>query len=424
MTAVDNGSSVSAHEDWTPDQTLPPEFFNNPGDDVHGWDNEVRSHCPVHKINHPPGAEAYVVADYETALNAFSDPRLSKQLSAAPDWFQEQLKDASPILVHHMLNADPPDHTRLRRLVSKAFTARRMEMMRPKIQRITDDLIDGFPQSGELDLMTFAFDLPMNVISEFLAIPPHDRGGVKSDVVLLSNAPYPDDERNRMLKTASDKVEEYLVGLLADRRKNLGDDLASVLIRAADEGDVYSEAELISNLVLLIIAGHKTTAHLIGNGMSSLLARPDQFELLKNDPSLVESAIEEFLRFESPVFRGTLRISTEDMELAGVKIPKQSFVHVLLGAANHDPAVFENPGDLDITRQSNRHLSFGHGPHFCAGAPLSRVEGSIAFPTLLRRLQGLRLAVDPAELEWAFDNSTSRGLRSLPIRYDALLPRE
>lgn len=424
MTAVDNGKSVSAHESWTPDQALPPEFFNNPGNDVHGWDDEVRSRCPVHKINHPPGAEAYVVADYETALSAFGDPRLSKQLTAAPDWFQEQLKDASPILVHHMLNADPPDHTRLRKLVSKAFTARRMEMMRPKIQRITDDLIDRFPQSGELDLMTFAFDLPMNVISEFLAIPPDDRGQVKSDVVLLSNAPYPDEERNRMLKAASDKVEEYLVGLLADRRKNLGDDLASVLIRAADEDDVYSEAELISNLVLLIIAGHKTTAHLIGNGMSSLLARPDQFELLKNDPSLVESAVEEFLRFESPVFRGTLRISTEDMELNGVKIPKQSFVHVLLGAANHDPAVFENPGELDITRQSNKHLSFGHGPHFCAGAPLSRVEGSIAFPTLLRRLQGLQLAVDPSELEWAFDNSTSRGLRSLPVRYDALLPRE
>ncbi|KAB1933410.1 cytochrome P450 [Micromonospora sp. ALFpr18c] len=424
MTSVDDGSTVSARKEWSPGQTLPPEFFNNPGDDIHGWDNEVRSHCPVHKINHPPGAEAYVVADYETALSAFGDPRLSKQLTASPDWFQEQLKDASPILVHHMLNADPPDHTRLRKLVSKAFTARRMEMMRPKIQQITDDLIDGFPESGEVDLMAFAFDLPMNVISEFLAIPPTDRGQVKSDVVLLSNAPYPDEERNRLLKAASDKVEEYLVGLLANRREDLGDDLVSVLIRAADEDEVYSEEELISNLVLLIIAGHKTTAHLIGNGMSALLARPDQLALLKSDPSLVESAVEEFLRFESPVFRGTLRISTEDMELAGVKIPKQSFVHVLLGAANHDPAVFDNPGELDITRQANRHLSFGHGPHFCAGAPLSRVEGSIAFPTLLRRLSGLRLAAAPSELEWAFDNSTSRGLRSLPVRYDALLPRE
>jgi cytochrome P450 len=410
----------------TPDvgkQPLPPEFFNSPGPDPHGWAAALRAGCPVHKIDHPPGAEAYVVADYATALKAFTDPRLSKRVDAAPDWFQEQLRDASPVLIRNMITADPPDHTRLRKLVSKAFTPRRMELLRPRIQQITDDLIDEFPESGEIDLMKFAYSLPMRVISEFLGVPDDDRPQVQSDVVMLSEAPYPDEERNRLLRVASDKIERYLLDLLATRRKDLGDDLVSVLIRAADEDEVFTEDELVSTLVLLIIAGHKTTANLIGNGTQALLQHPDQLELLMADPSLAESAIEEFLRFEAPVFRGTLRIATEDIQLKGVDIAKESFVHLLLSSANRDPEAFEDPDRLDITRSPNKHFAFGHGAHFCAGAPLSRVEGSIAFPTLLRRLPGLRLAVEPAKLDWIFDNSTSRGLASLPVSYDARLPR-
>ncbi|MFC0104752.1 cytochrome P450 family protein [Kibdelosporangium aridum] len=405
------------------DKTLPPEFFNSPGDDPHGWAAQLRSGCPVHKIDHPPGAEAYVVADYATALKAFTDPRLSKRIDAAPQWFQDQLRDASPVLIKNMITADPPDHTRLRKLVSTAFTPRRMELLRPRVQQITDDLIDEFPATGPVDLMKFAYSLPMRVISEFLRVPDHDRPQVQADVVMLSEAPYPDEERNRLLRVASDKIEQYLLDLLADRREDLGDDLVSVLIRAADEDDVFTEDELVSTLVLLIIAGHKTTANLIGNGTQALLQHPDQLELLINDPSLAESAVEEFLRFEAPVFRGTIRIATEDITLNGVDIAKESFVHLLLSSANRDPDAFENPDRLDITRTPNKHFAFGHGAHFCAGAPLSRVEGSIAFPTLLRRLPGLRLAVAPGELEWIFDNSTSRGLATLPITYDARLPR-
>ncbi|MBE1462140.1 cytochrome P450 family protein [Kibdelosporangium phytohabitans] len=404
-------------------EPLPPEFFNSPGKDPHGWNAALRAGCPVHKIDHPPGAEAYVVADYATALKAFTDPRLSKRVEAAPQWFQEQLRDASPVLIKNMITADPPDHTRLRKLVTKAFTPRRMELLRPRIQQITDDLIDEFPESGTVDLMKFAYSLPMRVISEFLRVPDHDRPQVQADVVMLSEAPYPDEERNRLLRVASDKIEQYLLDLLAERRKDLGDDLVSVLIRAADEDDVFTEDELVSTLVLLIIAGHKTTANLIGNGTQALLQHPDQLELLVRDPSLAESAVEEFLRFEAPVFRGTLRIATEDITLNGVDIAKESFVHLLLSSANRDPEAFENPDRLDITRTPNKHFAFGHGAHFCAGAPLSRVEGSIAFPTMLRRLRGLRLAVRPDELEWIFDNSTSRGLATLPISYDARLPR-
>lgn len=416
MTAIDRTKKTAA-------EPLPPEFFNDPGTDPHGWAAALRRGCPVHKIDHPPGAEAYVVADYATSLRAFTDRRLSKRVDAAPAWFQEQLRDASPVLIRNMITADPPDHTRLRKLVSKAFTARRMELMRPRIQQITDDLIDGFPESGPIDLMTFAYALPMNVISEFLRIPGHERPQVQADVVMLSEAPYPDEERNRLLRVASDKIERYLLDLLATRRRDLGEDLVSSLIRAADEEDVFTEDELVSTLVLLIIAGHKTTANLIGNGTQALLRFPDQLALLREDPSLAESAVEEFLRFESPVFRGTIRIATEDMRLGDVYIPKESFVHLLLSSANRDPEAFDDPDRLDITRTPNKHFAFGHGAHFCAGAPLSRVEGSVAFPTMLRRLPGLRLAAAPEELDWIFDNSTSRGLRSLPVDYDTRLPR-
>jgi cytochrome P450 len=405
------------------DDPLPPEFFNDPGKERHGLDAALRAGCPVHKIDHPPGAEAYVVADYETVLQAFGDPLLSKSVDNTPDWFRDQLREASPVLIRNMITADPPEHTRLRKVVSKAFTARRMELLRPRIQDITDELIDDFPDSGEVDLMRFAYTLPMRVICGFLGVSDSDRPQVQKDVVMLSEAPYPDEERNRLLRVASDKIERYLLDLLAARRADPGEDLVSVLVRAADSDDVFTEDELVSTLVLLIIAGHKTTANLIGNGTQALLQRPDQLELLRSDPSLAPSAVEEFLRFESPVFRGTLRVATQDMRIGGVDIPRQAFVHLLLASANRDGAAFADSDRLDITRTPNRHMAFGHGAHFCAGAPLSRVEGSIVFPTLLRRLPGLRLAVPPEELEWVFDNSTSRGLATLPIRYDARLPR-
>ncbi|MFG2877550.1 cytochrome P450 [Streptomyces sp. NPDC048337] len=404
-------------------EQLPPEFFTAPeGGDIHAGNTRLRSSgCPVKAINYPVGGEGYVVADYETALKGFSDPRLSKRIDNAPAWFRDLVKDASPVLISNMLTADPPEHTRLRKLVSRAFVPRRMEVLRPRIQQITDELIDAFPEEGEVNLMEFAFSLPMRVICEFLGVPVADRPQLHSWGNWLSGAPYPDAESNEKLKDASENIERYLLDLLADRRANLGDDLVSILLRAADEEGRFTNDELVSTLVLLIIAGHKTTANLIGNGTQALLTHPDQFELLLNKPELAESAVEEFLRFESPVYRGTLRVAAEDMELGGCPIPKESFVHLLMGSANRDPEVFENPDELDITRTANRHLAFGQGPHFCVGAPLSRVEGQIAFTTLLRRLPGLRLAVPAERLEWLFDNSTSRGLVSLPVRYDARL---
>ncbi|MEU9701189.1 cytochrome P450 [Streptomyces sp. NPDC047981] len=409
----------------TTDQ-LPPEFFTAPeGNDLHTPNAELRaSGCPVHAINYPVGGEGYVVADYETTLKAFSDPRLSKQIDNAPAWFRDLVKDASPVLIRNMLTADPPEHTRLRKLVSRAFVPRRMELLRPRIQEITDELIDALPEHGEVNLMEFAFSLPMRVICEFLGVPVDDRPQLHSWGNWLSGAPYPDAESNEKLKDASENIERYLLDLLADRRADLGDDLVSILLRAADEEGRFTNDELVSTLVLLIIAGHKTTANLIGNGVQALLTHPDQLELLRSRPDLAGSAVEEFLRFESPVYRGTLRVAAEDMEIGGCPIPKEAFVHLLMGSANRDPEAFDDPDRLDITRTANRHLAFGQGPHFCVGAPLSRVEGQIAFTTLLRRLPGLRLAVPAEELEWLFDNSTSRGLVKLPITYDVRLPAD
>lgn len=279
---------------------LPPEFFTAPEPgDTHAANKRLRAvSCPVRAINYPPGGDAYVVADYETALKGFSDPRLSKQVENSPAWFRDLLEDSSPVLIRNMITADAPEHTRLRRLVSRAFVPRRMALLQPRIQEITDELIDAFPESGEVDLMEFAFTLPMRVICEFLGVPIEDRPELHAWGYWLSGAPFADEESNRQLKLASDGIERYLVDLLDRRRSSgLGEDLVSILLRAADE-DVFTNDELVSTLVLLIIAGHKTTANLIGNGMQALFSHPDQLELLRSKPELAETAVEEFLRFE------------------------------------------------------------------------------------------------------------------------------
>jgi cytochrome P450 len=403
-------------------EVLPPEFFTAPDRDHHTQNAALRGSCPMRAINYPPGADAFVVADYETTLKTFTDPRLSKQVENSPAWFRDQLKESSPVLIRNMITADAPDHTRLRKLVSQAFLPRRMERLRPRIQEITDSLIDGFPDSGEVDLIEFAFSVPMRVICEFLRVRIEDRPQLHEWGNLLSGAPYPDEETNRRLKWASESIERYLLDLLEERRADLGDDLVSELIRAADEEDRFSNDELVSTMVLLIIAGHKTTANLIGNGTQALLRHPDQLQWLIEHPEQVELAVEELLRYESPVYRGTLRVATEEFAIHGQEVNPEAFVHLLITSANRDADAFPEPDRLDLQRTPNRHLSFGHGAHFCAGAPLSRVEGQVVFNTLLRRLPGLRLAVPAEDLEWIFDNSTSRGLASLPVRYDERRP--
>lgn len=408
---------------------VPAAFVTRPGADPHAAGADLREAGSVHPIDYPPGARAYVVVDHRGVVEAFNDPRLSKRLDNAPQWFRERTLATSPVITGNMLLADPPDHARLRGLVSRAFLPRRMERLRPRVQEITDTLVDAMPDAGEADLMAaFAFPLPLLVISEFIGVPPQDRARFQRWGHVLSRSPSEDgDEAAAERKLVNDEVMEYFTGILAERRavrdRGPARDLLDDLVRAADEDGVFSDAELVSTLVFLVIAGHKTTANLVGNGMQALLRHPEQLAALREDPSLVVSAVEELLRFEGPVDRSTLRVAAEDLTLDGVRVPRESFVHLSIAAADRDPAVFPDPDRLDIARSPNRHVAFGHGPHFCAGAPLARLEGQVAFPTLLRRLQGLELAVPADDLAWIADSSISRGLEQLPVRYTRRLSR-
>jgi cytochrome P450 len=401
------------------------DFFTHPGTALYERAAELRALAPVHRVGFPDGAgDAFVVVDHETAVRAFNDPRLSKRLDNAPAWFREQTLGTSKVLASNMLLADPPEHTRLRRLVSKAFVPRRMERMRPKIQEITDDLIDAFPSPGEFDLLEmFGFPLPMMVICELLGTPYADRPRFERWGRVLSQDPVQDGERARERKAVNDEVAEYFTAMLAQRRADPQEDLIGDLVRAADEDGMFTDDELVSTAIFLVIAGHKTTANLIGNGMHALLRHPAELARLRAEPELVTTAVEEFLRFEGSVDRGTFRVAAEGLNLGGVDIPRGSFVHLSVAAADHDPTVFKEPDQLDLTRSPNPHVAFGHGPHFCAGAPLARLEGRIAFATLLRRLPLLDLAVPAEELAWIADSSISRGLERLPVRIDGRLPR-
>jgi cytochrome P450 len=407
---------------------VPSEFFVKPGHDPHSLGAELRARCPVHKIDYPPGAEAYVVVDYETNEKAFTDPRLSKELHNAPAWFRERTLASSPVLASSMVLADPPEHNRLRRLVSRAFLPRRMERLRPRVQQIADDLVDAFPESGEIDLLTeFAYPLPLSTLSVLFGVPQEDTSKFMRWGRGLAESPSnQSDEVQRQRRAVNDEITEYLAKVLADRRATRDqprEDLFSDLVRAADEDAMFTDDELVATMIQLILAGHKTTASLIGNGTAVLLRHPDVLAALRADLGLVPSAVEEFLRYEGSVDRGSLRVAAEDMTLGGVHIPKESFVHLSVSSANRDPAVFPDPDRLDITRTPNRHFGFGHGIHFCAGAPLARLEAGIAFTTLLRRIPHLELGIPFEELSWFADTSIARGLEALPVRFERRLPR-
>ncbi|MBT2407843.1 MULTISPECIES: cytochrome P450 [unclassified Streptomyces] len=399
---------------------IPTEFFTNPGPSPHGNTAELRSKCPVHRINVPPGAQAYAVLSNKVVEEALGDSRLSKQVENLPAEFREKAVDNSLLVVGNLGFADGPRHTRLKEPIRRAFLPGTVARLRPRIEEIVNDLIDAFPDSGEVDLLTdFALPLPLTVICEYLGIPVEDRPLFLRWSHVLSQGPCTGSGE---LKAASEEFSDYFTKLAAERRKDLRDDLLSLIIRARDEGS-YSDQELLSTLLLLIIAGHKTVANMIGNGTALLLRHPEQLDMLRADPELIPSAIEEILRFEGSAGWASLRTAAEDMHLGGVDIPKGSFVHLSLSAAGHDPDVYDDPERFDVTRSPNRHLSFGHGAHFCIGAPLARIQGQVAFSTLLRRLPGLDLAVPQEKVAWVADSSLSRGLQALPVRVGERLPR-
>ncbi|GAA2756143.1 cytochrome P450 family protein [Actinopolymorpha rutila] len=399
---------------------LAPGFFQDP-EAVYAV---LREEGPVRKVVFPNGWEAWVVTRYDEARAALADPRLLKDLRVLdqlgrPDSVPVQLGDESlfaEALHHHMLNLDPPDHTRLRRLVNKVFTSRRVEALRPRIEEITEELLDAIAvrgaNGGPVDLIdSFAFPLPMTVICELLGVPFEDR----EDFRAWSAVAVVDDPGEEEARTSSYAMVAYFSQLIAAKRANAGEDLLSALVQARDDKDQLDDNELIGMAFLLLLAGYETTVNLIGNGVFALLRNPDQFDRLRAEPSLVDGAVEEFLRYDGPLNVATSRFTSEPVRVGDVEIPRGEFVLVSLASANHDERRFPEAGRLDVTRRGGGHLGFGHGIHYCVGAPLARLEGEVAFRRILDRFPKLSLAVEPGEVRWR-EGSTFRGVEHLPVR--------
>ena len=381
----------------------------------------LRSSAPVYRAALPDGRGVWLITRYEDVLAVLKDHRFVKDWRGALT--PEQLAQVPPIpevmkpLSQNMLDTDPPDHERLRALVSKAFTPRLIERLRPRVQAISDGLLDAVQDRGEMDLIDdYAFPLPITVIAELLGVPAEDRNNFRewSDAAVSGNASQ--EYMEEILIPHMQAFTDYLRALFEEKRANPGDDLVSALVRAEEAGDRLSEDELLGMVFLLLVAGHETTVNLIGNGVLALLQHPDQLRKLKEDPSLIKPAIEELLRYDGPVETSTERFAREDVEIGGQVIPRGEMVLVVLAAADHDPQRFSDPDELDITRTDNRHLAFGKGIHHCLGAPLARMEGQIAISTLLRRMPNLRLKGSPESLSWR-PGMILRGLRGLPVEF-------
>jgi pimeloyl-[acyl-carrier protein] synthase len=386
---------------------MDPAFVADPYPTYH----RLRAEDPVH---HSP-LGFWVLTRYDDVIAALRDPRLAKEAIAA--FVAARFGAPVPALGVSMLDRDPPDHTRLRSLVSKAFTPRVVEGLRPRIQQIVDGLLDRVHGAGAMDLVEeLAYPIPVIVICEMLGVPVEDHERFKGwsldiarglDSVLLP----PDSDVPRRSIASRNALADYFRELIARRRAAPRPDMLSSLIAAEEAGDKLSESELLATCILLLIAGHETTVNLIGNGTLALLRHPDQLRRLRDDPGLIGSAVEELLRFDGPVQR-TARIPSEDVVVGGQLIPKGEMVMPFIGAADRDPAQFPEPDRLDLGRTDNRHIAFGWGIHFCLGAPLARLEGQIAINTLVRRLPKLALATETPESRQSL---TLRGLKSLPV---------
>ncbi|GLF94226.1 cytochrome P450 family protein [Streptomyces yaizuensis] len=375
----------------------------------------LRAQGPVHRVRSALGLELYLVVGHDACRAAYADPRFSRNWVKSGNIVNIASLDPGQPTLQHMLMADPPDHTRLRRLVTREFTARRMEALAPRIQQITDELLDAMLASPdrEADLITsFAFPLPMTVICELLGVPELDRSFFRTWST-LTVAP-PDAEAQR---EGYRRIGDYLVELIGAKRADPGTDILSGLIHTVDEGgDRLSPSELIGMCALLLVAGHETTVNLIGNGVRALHAHPAQLADLRADWGLLDGAVEEILRYDGPVEGSTFRLLLADVEMGGVTIPEGSTAVIVHGDANRDPGRFPEPDTFDIRRDTRGHLAFGHGLHYCIGAPLARLEGRIALRSLLERCPGLRITADEKELSWT-PGLLLRGARTLPVSW-------
>ncbi len=371
-------------------------------------------------ISWSPLMEVWIFTRYDDVVAVLNDSRFSADRRQARNRFSEMVAQREQELgpfarTQTMLSSDPPNHTRLRRLVSKAFTPRAVENLRPRIQQIVDQLLDEARGQRELELVSqLAYPLPVIVIAEMLGVPPEDRARFKqwSDAVVATlGGPFAPANVMEEARRSIEELAAYFSHFMADRRRQPRDDLISGLVAAEEQGQVLSEDEIIAMTILLLVAGNETTAHLISNGTLALLRNPDQLQVLRDDPSLMPSAVEELLRYTGPV-HGTGRVAKEDLEIGGQAVKEGQVAFLLLGAANRDPGKFPEPDRLDVRRNPSDHVAFGDGIHFCLGAPLARAEAQIAIGTVLRRFPKLELQAE--EPEWG-GTFIIRGVKQLRL---------
>ncbi|MFF1323788.1 cytochrome P450 [Streptomyces sp. PAN_FS17] len=380
-------------------------------DHPHDVYRRLRDTAPVHRIAGADGNPAWVVTRYQDVRDALTDPRLSVDKRHAKEGNYQGLT-LPPALDANLLNMEAPDHTRIRRLVVRAFTARRVERLRAPIRETADRLLDALGPHGTTDLIaSYAAPLPITVICDLLGVPDRHRRDFR---VWTDTLVAPDPSRPQDAKAAVVAMLGFFGELLADKREEPADDLLSDLIAVRDEGDRLSEDELMSLAFLILFAGYENTVQLIGNAVLALLRHPEQLDALRADPKRIAAAVEEFHRFEGPALLAIRRFPTEDMTIGGVPVPAGETVLLSLAAANRDPARFPDPDRLDLSRDTSGHLALGHGVHHCLGAPLARAETEIALTALLERFPELALA--DGEPRWR-RSLRARGLLALPVSY-------
>ncbi|KYC37611.1 cytochrome [Scytonema hofmannii PCC 7110] len=387
-----------------------PEFHTDP----YPIYTHLRTEDPIHMSS----LGIWIISRYTDVVQALRDPRLSSAQSHISRYSRQQ-GTPSPVVSlssQCLFFRDPPDHTRLRRLASKAFNARVMEEMRSRIVNFVNELLDRVEGAGTMDIIAdFSRPLPVRTISELLGIPEADRSQLKQWSHWLAHIfdPMKSSNLGEEVNQAVLEFRDYLIDLIAERRQHPQKDLISALIQARDEQDKLTEDELLVTCMLLFASGEETTVNLIGNGMLSLLRHPHQLEKLKENPLLIQNAVEELLRYESPL-QICGRTAIDSLEIGGKTIRKGLPVFLLLGSANRDPEQFPDPDRLDLTRPDNRHLAFGDGIHYCLGSGLARIQGQIAINSLIQRLPALQLQTDTPE--WR-ENIFLRGLQALPVTF-------
>ena len=398
----------NAHELWTPAHRADPRSA------YARLRQEARVIPLVEPIQRMP---FWLVSRYQDVVPLLRDDRLAKDSRKLSEPARALFMRYTPEeLARHMLFSDPPDHTRLRSLVSQAFTPRRIEGLRSRITTLATELLEAAMARGSVDFLdAFAFPLPVIVIAELLGLPPEDRAPFRAWTQALLIPPA--DGNPEPVMAASRNFLRYFATLIERRRAEPGDDLVSAMLAAEAEGDRLRPDELISMTFLLLVAGHETTVNLLGSGLLALLQHPEQHERLRAERGLMGPAVEEMLRYCSPVEMSTPRFTVAPTEICGQVIPAEQMVVAGLMSANHDPAVFAEPERFDVGRTPNKHMAFGMGIHYCLGAPLARLEAMVAFELLLERAPRVRLAVAPERLVWR-RSSLIRGLEQLPVGFD------